>query len=100
MDYGTPAGAFDLADGQRAFQWNMTSSHVVPSRSTTNGSFNANTNFFGHSAMTSGRLHSNTVTTPSYVATNSCLYTMIAEKGDTKDQWIVTGFRKPRFMCE
>jgi hypothetical protein len=100
MDYGTPVGAFDLADGQRAFQWNITSSHVVPSYSTTNGSFNANTNFYGHSAMTTGNIQGSTITRPSYVSTNSCLYTLIAKKGDEKEQWIVTDFRKPRFMCE
>ena len=88
LDYGRPSNVFDLPNGQRAFQWKVNTSGVVPMTTPTTS------NFYG-----SGGWFSVTSTTTSYAPySSSCLYTLLSQpKGD---DWIVVGFREPTLMCQ
>ncbi|WP_227270313.1 hypothetical protein [Roseobacter weihaiensis] len=88
LDYGQPSGVFDLPDGARAFQWNITDSGVIPV------STPSTTNIYG-----SGGWATATTTSTTYQPySQECVYTLLARPQG--DDWIVTGFRKPRLACE
>ncbi|WP_424984314.1 hypothetical protein [Microbulbifer sp. S227A] len=88
LDYGPPTNTLDLPDGQRAFQWAMTQSGVIPLTS-----YNTAT------AYGSGGVVTASGTSTTYAPySNSCVYTLIGKKSG--QDWIVTGFRKPTTWCE
>ncbi|WP_262386386.1 hypothetical protein [Roseobacter fucihabitans] len=88
LDYGKPTGVFDLPDGTRAFQWNITESGVIPITNPTTS------NIYG-----SGGWATVTSTSTSYQPySQECVYTLVAKPGG--EDWTVTGFRKPRLACE
>lgn len=88
LDYGPPANIVDLSDGQRAFQWQIESSGVVPISSPSTSTI------YG-----SGGFATVSTTTTNYLPySNSCLYTLLARPSG--DDFVVTGFRKPRLGCE
>ncbi len=88
LDYGRPAEVYDLPNGQRAFQWEMQSSGVMPVNSY------GSANVYG-----SGGWATATTTQTNYVPySQSCRYTLIGER-DGND-WIIVSFRKPTLGCE
>jgi hypothetical protein len=102
LDYGQPANIVELAKNQRAFQWQISNSYTTPTTLRTSGSssntatLHANTNtanIYGNTAYSD-----TTYITPGQTYQDSCLYTLIADKQE--NSWIVTSYRKPRFMCE
>lgn len=95
VKYGPPTNFFDMGDGVRAFQWRINKNTVVPgySRSNTYGSLNVS----GNNAYLSSS--TNTYSSPGYVGSRQCNYTLFGEK-NKKGDWIVTGFEKPSLTCE
>ena len=87
LDYGPPIAFYDLPDGRRAFQWQITSSGAVPMSSPTTAT-----------AYGSGGWATVTATSTTYVPySQTCNYTLIAvEQGD---QWIVQDYRQPTLAC-
>lgn len=98
MDYGVPVNSFDLPNGQRAFQWSSKETVVIHGASLSNSSFSANTNYAGNMATPDGYVSGSNFTSPSVIDENQCFYTLVADKAG--NDWIVSGFRKPRFACE
>lgn len=88
LDYGPPKSVVQLNDGQSAFQWKMDNSGVIPV--TTPGPATV----YG----SSGSASINTQST-SYIAYgDECIYTLLAR--ESGNDWVITGFRKPRLACE
>lgn len=90
--YGPPANAFDMGDGRRAFQWQMTSTSVTPVTSTTTGNafaYGNNVNWTQRTQITGG-----------VPITNTCAYTMFGRWSDAANAWIMESYQKPKLMCE
>lgn len=87
LDYGPPFHVMDLPDGQRAFQWKMTSVGSVPTTTTVNATAYGNS-VYGTATTYGGGVYSQT-----------CLYTLIGAKNG-QGSYTVTGFRAPSLMCE
>lgn len=92
LDYGTPANAFDMGDGRRVFQWVMGSSYTTPVTATTTGSVNT----YGPTSW----VKSNTTITGGKTINSKCIYTLFSRWNEEPSGWVVTGFKKPNFMCE
>lgn len=96
MDYGPPVAAIETGPEEKAFIWSMEQSTVIPGHSNTSGSVYG----VGNSAF----FNTQTYTTPSYVASSQCAYTLFAKRTrkdiDGPAAWTVTGFKAPRLMCE
>ena len=88
LDYGRPTSVFDLPDGRRAFQWQITDSGYTPISTPSTSTIYGN-----------GGWATVTTTDTNYVPySQTCLYTLFG-KPRGKD-WIVVGFKKPGLMCE
>lgn len=101
LDYGPPAGSFDMGDGTRAFIWEDTNSITMPGRAMTTG--NASVYGFGNTASVYGT--QTTTYTPASTSTWSCTYVIFAKQTRTDVEgpaaWTVVDYRKPSsFMCE
>ncbi len=92
VKYGPPLNAFDMGDGRRAFQWEMTSTYVTPTRASTTG----NAYGIGNSVYWT----QNTQITGGVPITNKCAYTLYGRWSDMAKSWIIEGFEKPSLMCE
>lgn len=92
LDYGPPNNAFDLAEGQRAFQWVKNNSYTMPATANTSGSINT----YGSSTW----VNSNTTITGGQTINSKCVYTLIAEWNKEVELWRIISFRKPSLMCE
>ncbi len=89
--YGPPSVVFDMPDGRRAFQWEMTSSGVTPRTTTTTANFYAPPGSFANMTATQTSFGGN-------VVQRTCRYTMYAvQQGET---WVFSGFEKPSLNCE
>ena len=112
IDYGPPANAIDLGNGQRAFQWVMHHSYTTPTyistsgTATTNGYGYANVNNYGYGSNIYGNynattwLNSNTVISGGDVIHSKCIYTIFAKWDKNRKAWIITGYKKPPLACE
>jgi hypothetical protein len=92
LRYGPPAGAFDMPDGTRAFQWAMTRSGMLPTNVQQSGSVvmvGQNAYWMSNAQITGGQ-----------TITSECLYTMTGRWDEATKTWMVTGFQKPGFTCE
>jgi len=89
--YGPPANVYDAPNGQKAFQWRMENSYVMPTTTTFNG-YGSN---YGYGSYVSG----SATTTGGYLGTDICFYTLYA-KASGKNRWTITGFEPPRAACE
>ncbi|MET0104840.1 MAG: hypothetical protein ABW072_06810 [Sedimenticola sp.] len=79
-EFGVPAASYDMPDGTRAFIWQETEVHV-----------------YGGASYASG------YTSPVFSTTDTCVYTMYAEKEgdlDSPASWKIVGFKKPKLDCE
>ncbi len=88
--YGQPQFVFDMPDGRRAFQWEMTQTGVMP-RTTV-----ANANIYAPP----GAFASVNTTSTSYgggVYTNTCRYTMYARMSG--NAWVFESYERPSFDC-
>ena len=92
VKYGPPQNAFDMGDGRRAFQWEMTSSYTTPINVQNSGNVTA----VGNTAWWT----QNTQITGGQTVSGKCLYTMYGRWSDDSKSWILEGFEKPRLMCE
>lgn len=90
--YGPPSNAFDMGDGRRAFQWEMTSSYVTPVTATTTGNAYA----YGRNVAWT----ENTQISGGVPVSNTCAYTMFGRWSDTSKAWIMESYQKPKLMCE
>ena len=94
IDSGPPINAFDMGDGQRAFQFLWGGGTVaLPQVTTTSGQVNAvgNTAWFSGTAITSGggTYHS-----------DGCVLTYLTRWDVARKGWIVTSYRYPqRLVC-
>lgn len=98
LDYGPPFSVMDMADGQRAFQWKMSQNIFTPTTSTTYGTANV----YAPPGAAFGTINSTstTITTPGQSSSFDCFYTMFGRWDDGRSAWVLTGFQKPRFMCQ
>lgn len=88
MDYGPPANVIQISASERAYQWAMRKSGVVPlstpSMATVYGT--------GGYATVMGQ-------STTYIPySHDCLYTLTAKQ--VGSDWIVDGYREPRLGCE
>ena len=90
LDHGSPDEVFQLADGRRAYQWEVKKEGFRPAPGPTIG--------VGVGIGTGGWGGGLTTVNTSYVPySKTCRYTLIGEKrgGD----WIISEFRKPTPGC-
>ena len=92
MDYGMPTTAFDTDPGKRAFVWTRSTTMLFGGNTTTTATRVGN-NIFASS-----------YTAPTVASDYSCQYVAFAERIrtdiDGPAAWRITGFKKPRLMCE
>lgn len=104
LDYGTPVNAMDMGNGTRAFQWKMTKSHTTPTHisSSSRGTGYGSSYTYGRTTdyRMNAYVNTNTVITGGQTVDTSCLYTLFARWDKGRNGWIVTGFKKPKLMCE
>ena len=87
LDYGRPTDVFELGQGRRAFQWEITSSGAIPITTPTTSTI------YG-----SGGWANITTNSTSYSPySQTCRYTLTAKASG--EDWIVDGYREPTFMC-
>ena len=89
LDNGKPTSVFDLPNGQRAFQWQIDSRGVIPMTTPVTNTV------YGPGGWASVTTTNQTRYVP---YNNTCVYTLFGEKQG--NDWIVVGFRKPRWDCE
>lgn len=89
--YGPPSLVFDMPDGRRAFQWEMTSTGVMPQTTTTNANFYAPPGAFAS-------MNATQTTYGGQSFSKTCRYTMYATLQD--QTWTFTGFEKPSLSCQ
>lgn len=92
--YGPPTNVFDMPDGRRAFQWEMSSTYVTPRQSFTNVNVYAPPG----SAYASGT--ANTTSYGGNVINQRCLYTVYGRYDPALSTWMIVAFEKPSFACE
>lgn len=92
MQYGPPSNAFDLPDGMRAFQWEVTQAGVTPTYIASTGVAAP----AGNAAVWATR----TRITGGQPIVSRCLYTMTGRWSEQANTWMMTGFQKPGFNCE
>ncbi len=85
--YGPPANQFKMPDGREAFQWRIDNDYAFVTPTTTTAYQTGN---MVHATTTGGNL---------IAGSEQCYYTLYAEKNAARS-YTVTGFEKPRFMCE
>ena len=89
---GPPAGAFDMPDGRRAFQWSLSRSYVMPTMATNIGQAYP----IGNSVW----WQQNTQISGGQRIGGTCIYTLFARWNDGANAWIIDGFQKPLRACE
>lgn len=87
---GPPAFVFDMPDGRRAFQWEITSSGVTPRMTTGQANIYAPPGAFGS-------VNYNQMTTGGNAYSQTCRYTMYAIWQD--NAWVFTGYEQPPLSC-
>lgn len=88
LDYGRPTSVFDLPNGQRAFQWQIQNSGVLPVSTPSTGTI------YGSNGWATV-----TTTQTDYIPySNNCVYTLLGEPRG--DDWIIVDFRQPKLDCE
>jgi len=92
LDYGPPANAFDMSDGRRAFQWAMQQSYTAPVSATTTSYVNSS----GPTAWVS----SNTTIHGGQTINSHCIYTIFGRWDEANKGWTITGYKKPKILCE
>lgn len=92
VDYGPPSNAFDMGDGRRAFQWEMTNSYTAPTFVQNRG----NVTPIGNSVWWT----QNTQIIGGGTSTSKCLYTLYARWDQAANVWRVEGIEKPRLECQ
>jgi hypothetical protein len=96
MDYGQPVAAIELDKNKKAFVWSQTHSTISPGYSNTSGSI--------YGTGSSAFFNSSTYTSPAYVSTSQCNYTLYAERTrkdiDGPAAWTVVGYKEPNIMCQ
>jgi hypothetical protein len=90
LDYGSPTEVFQLSDGRRAYQWEITKEGFRPAPQPRIGvGIGIGTGGWGGGITTIGT---------NYIPySKTCRYTLIASKSG--DQWIASEFRKPAPGC-
>jgi hypothetical protein len=96
LDYGPPVNAFDMPDGQRVFQWTQDVSQTTPVNVNTTGNVNTLATGYGATSW----VNSNTVITGGQTYTDTCIYSLFANWDKKQKVWIISGFKKPKLMCE
>ncbi len=89
LDFGKPAEVFDLPDGRRAYQWEVSRQATRPSPRPVIG--------VGIGVGRGGWGNVTTIGTSYETYTKSCRYTLIATRRGTG--WIVTEQRRPAPGC-
>lgn len=87
LDRGPPAAAFDLPNGQRAFQWRVDSVTMMPTTTTVNGYGSGS--WYTATAVQSG----------GGIVGSTCIYTLFGQRNAQKS-YTITGFRQPTLDCE
>ncbi len=94
LDHGSPAEVFQLSDGRRAYQWEITTEGFRPAPRPTIGVGIG----IGRGGWGGGWGGGITTLNQSYVPySKTCRYTLLADQRG-KD-WIVSSFRKPAQGC-
>ena len=88
--YGQPQFVFDMPDGRRAFQWEMTRTGVIPQTTVSNANIYAPPGAFASVNSTSTTYGGGTVT-------NTCRYTMYARMNG--NAWVFESYEQPRLGC-
>lgn len=83
VQYGQPAGSFDMPDGRKAFQWRVDSSYMMPTTTTYTAYGNIGTAY----------------TTGGGVVSGTCFYTLYGEK-NRSNSYTITSFAPPPPGCE
>ncbi|MFX0541329.1 hypothetical protein ACEWPM_006295 [Roseovarius sp. S4756] len=90
LDHGSPTEVFQLSDGRRAYQWELTKTGFRPSpRPRIGVGVGIGTGGWGGGLTTIG--------TDYIPYSKTCRYTLISDKRG--DDWIVSEFRKPTPGC-
>ncbi|MFX0545663.1 hypothetical protein ACEWPL_008975 [Roseovarius sp. S1116L3] len=93
LDHGSPVEVFQLSDGRRAFQWELTKTGFRPSPQPRIG-VGIGIGRHGWGGWSGGMT---TLGTDYIPYSKTCRYTLIGEKRG--DDWIVSEFRKPTPGC-
>ena len=88
LDYGPPANAFDMPDGRRVFQWVQTTSVTSPAYARTTGY-----------VYNPGWVDTKTQIYGGQTNTYECIYSLYAQWHDNSSAWIISGLKKPDFLC-
>lgn len=91
--YGPPTNVFDMPDGRRAFQWEMSSSYVTPRQTY------ANVNIYAPPGSAFASASGYSTTSGGNVMTQTCLYTVYGRFDPMMNTWIIVGFERPSFIC-
>jgi hypothetical protein len=90
LDHGSPTEVFELSDGRRAYQWEITKEGFRPAPRPTIG--------IGVGIGTGGWGGGVTTVNQSYVPySKTCRYTLITDKRG--NDWVVSSLRKPAQGC-
>jgi hypothetical protein len=93
LDYGYPVMFLDMADGRRAFQWDMSRKVDLPASAETT----TKTQGLWTNSTTST---SKTVIDPGGTMTiTNCKYTMFGEWSTEQNGWEIVDFKKPSGIC-
>jgi hypothetical protein len=100
MDYGYPANAIDLPNGNRAFQWHITTSHYTPTTVTSTGNTDGTASLHGNMLSYNAYNTQTSIVNQGGLSINECMYTLIAKKNREIESWTIVDYRKPTFRCE
>lgn len=92
VDYGAPSAAFDMGDGRRAFQWEMTSTSQRPTYVRNSG----NAVPVGNSVWWT----QNTQISGGGISKRECVYTLYGRWDESASLWRIESFEEPSFFCE
>ncbi len=93
LDYGKPDNAFDMPDGQRAFQWVINRSYTTPTQVVTTRTPRSREN-------PDDWVSSNTTIFGGELVESTCLYTLLASWDEGRQRWLVSRERSPRVSCQ
>ena len=86
INNGPPTNAFDMPDGQRAFQWVRDTQYQMPTQ------VQQQTNLDAWPGLGSATWTTNTQITGGEAIQGRCLYTIIARWDDTQNAWLSTSY--------
>ena len=92
IERGPPDLVMDLPDGRRAFQWAVTTQHVMP-RSTT-----GQANIYAPPGAYAS-VNYNQMTVGGNTVEQTCRYTLYGRFDAASRSWVVESFQKPSLMC-